>query len=252
MSPKPGEYWVVAARPRIGKTAWMCSAAFHTSAREGKVTAAFTLEQKRQDVIRRMLSQQTRLNYRSIQQNTLTGEDKALFLEYRAILAGAPLYVEDRPGLTVSRIRSKCERLKHKEGLDIVFIDQLSHVSRADVFQKGMPKHEQVGEQSRRLKLMARELDVPVVLLNQIGRAASKRVDPTPQLEDLAESGSLEQDCDVAILLDRPEVYKKDDETLRGKGIMDVAKAREGPTKAIHCTYNANILRWEEESRTEW
>jgi len=128
----------------------------------------------------------------------------------------------------------------------------LSHVSRSDVFQKGMPKHEQVGEQSRRLKLMARELDVPVVLLNQIGRASSKREDRTPQLEDLAESGSLEQDCDVAVLLDRPEVYKKDDETLRGKGIMDVAKSREGPTKAIHCTYNGSNSTMEEESRTEW
>jgi replicative DNA helicase len=99
---------------------------------------------------------------------------------------------------------------------------------------------------------MAREMEVPVVLFNQIGRESTKRTDHRPTKEDLAESGSLEQDADVIVLLHRPEIYDKGNEDVRGKGEMIVAKQREGETKTIHCTYNGNILRWEEETRTEW
>jgi replicative DNA helicase len=244
----PGQLWVVAGRPEMGKSAIADMWAHHTSVRSLKSTALFTLEQPTSDVIRRMLSQQSNIPHRDIQMGTLKEYQRDVLLDHRTVLQNAPLYIDETTGLTVTRIWSKLSRLQRKVGLDIVFIDQLSHISRADVYQRGMPKHEQVGEQSRKLKLMAKELNVPVVLFNQISREAAKRTDPRPKKEDLAESGSLEQDADGIVLLFRPEVYDRANLDLRGKAELILAKQRQGDTGTLQMRYDGPTLRWIDES----
>jgi replicative DNA helicase len=236
---------IVAARPSMGKTAWMCKAARHSAVIEERVTAVFTLEQKKETMIRRMLSIESRVAYDDILTGSLTPHHGRMMLEQREMLLRAPLYLDDQPGLTVSRIKSKCMRLQRTKGLDIVFVDQLSKVSNADVYQKGMPKSEWVGKQSAAFKLMAQELKVPVVVFNQLKRPEGKGV-VMPSLSDLKESGSLEEDADVVIFLHRPEYYDKGDENLRDKGQMILAKNREGKTDTFDCTFKGSIMRWED------
>ncbi len=244
--PQKGELWVVAARPNMGKTAWACNTSRHVAVQEERVAAFFTLEQRRQAIIRRMLSSSARIDNKNIRENTLRSEDRRVLLEHRGMLMKAPLYLDDQPGLTVSRIKSRCYRLKHRVGLEIVFIDQLSKVSNKDVYQRGMPKHEWVGAQTNALKLMAQELEVPVVLFNQLKRPDGKG-GAVPTLSDLKESGSIEEDADVVVLLHRPEYYDKSDKSLEGVGQMIVAKNREGATKSLDCLYQGRILRWEDD-----
>jgi replicative DNA helicase len=212
---------------------------------EDKITAVFTLEQDKNTMIRRMLSIESRVQYDDVLTGSLTPHAGRMLMEQREILMNAPLYLEDQHGLTVSRIKSKCARLKRTVGLDIVFIDQLSKVSDADIYQKGMPKPERVGKQTTALKEMAQELGVPVVVFNQLKRPDGKGGN-LPQLSDLKESGSLEEDADVVIFLHRPEYYDKGDENLRDKGQMILAKNREGKTDTFDCTFKGSIMRWED------
>lgn len=242
---QPKSLVVVAARPSMGKTAWMCKAARYASVIEEKVTAVFTLEQDKNTMIRRMLSIESRVAYDDILTGNLTPHAHTMLMEQREILMNAPLYLEDQHGLTVTRIKSKCARLKRTVGLDIVFVDQLSKVSDADIYQKGMGKPERVGQQTTALKKMAQELGVPVVVFNQLKRPDGKGGN-LPQLSDLKESGSLEEDADVVIFLHRPEYYDKLDENLRDKGQMILAKNREGRTDSFDCTFKGSILRWED------
>ena len=253
---QPGSLVVVAARPSMGKTAWMCCAAHHAAVVQHKVTAVFTLEQDRKAIHRRMLAQAARIDYQDILKGTLRPYDRTLLRERDEILRAAPLYIDDQPGLTVSRIRARCLRLQNSVGadrqpigLDIVFVDQLSHVDDADVFQRGMLKHQAVGKQTKAFKRMGKELGVPVVLFNQLSRESTKRTDSRPTLGDLKESGNIEEDADVVAFLHRPEYYDKSNEDLRGKGEMILAKQREGPTAICDCLYQGRMMRWEDEQQ---
>lgn len=241
---QPEDLIIVAARPSMGKSAWACNVASWAAIRGGSTTALFVLEQKRQAAIRRMLSSSARIDYKNIRANDLRSQDRQLLIEKRAILQAAPLYIDDNRELTATRIKNKCLRLKSREGLDLVLVDQLSHVSQTDCKQRDFRLR--IGEQTKMFKRLAQELKCPVIVFNQLGRDVGKRSDPKPRLEDLKESGNIEEDADVVILLHRPEYYDRTDESLRGKGEMIVAKQREGETKTIHCTYDGRIMRWED------
>jgi replicative DNA helicase len=243
---QPGDLCIIAARPSMGKTAWMCNAARNT-AMAGKITAIFSLEQPRQSIIRRMLSSAARVDYKDIRTNNLRRQDRTLLLEHRAILSQLPLYIDDQHGLTVTRIKSRAHRLKANVGLDIGFLDQLSHVSGADVYQKGMQLREVVGQQTKALKRAGKELGIPWVVFNQLSREAGKGASVIPILANLKESGNIEEDADLVGLLHRPEYYDKSDASLHGKAQMILAKNREGETKTIDCTYQGRILRWEDD-----
>lgn len=242
---QPKSLVVVAARPSMGKTAWMCKAARYASVIEEKVTAVFTLEQDKGTMIRRMLSIESRVPYDDILTGNLSPHARKMLMDQREMLMNAPLYLEDQHGLTVSRIKSKCAKLKRMVGLDIVFIDQLSKVSDADIYQRGMGKPERVGQQTTALKKMAQDLEVPVVVFNQLKRPDGKGGN-MPQLSDLKESGSLEEDADVVVFLHRAEYYDRDDDALRDKGQMILAKNREGKTDDFNCTFKGSIMRWED------
>lgn len=248
---QPKDLIIIGARPSMGKTAFACNIAWNVSVEQGKVVAFFALEQNKQTMIRRMLSSSAQVEYRSILRNTLGPHDKRLLLERRDALSAAPLYIEDASGVTCTRIRSMCMRLKNKIGrLDLVLIDQLSHIPWSDVYEKGLQPPMLIGRQSKFLKRMAKELDVPVVVFNQLKRPDGK-MDPKPRLSDLKESGSLEEDADVVGFLHRPEYYNKSDETLKGKGLMILAKNREGATDEVDCEYDGTIMRWTDSVATQ-
>jgi replicative DNA helicase len=240
-----GDLIIVAARPSAGKTAWACNVARNV-AFNGLTTAFFTLEQKRKPIIRRMLSSASRVDYRDIRDANLRQHERSILLEHHRVLKKAPLYIDDTKGLTASQIAAKCSKLKRHIGLDIILIDQLSHISRGDC--KERDTRLKIGEQTQRLKRLASDLNVPVVLFNQLSRdSVGKGSDNRPRLEHLKESGNIEEDADIVILLHRPEMYNKSDESLKGVGEMIVAKNREGATKVCECLYQGRIMRWEDQ-----
>jgi len=247
---QPKDLIIIAARPSMGKTAWACNVAHNVSV-AGKVVAFFTLEQKRETMIRRMLSAAARVDYTTIRKNTLTPHERSLILEQREILSRAPLYLDDTPGMTCSRIRSKCQRLKAQVGqLDLILIDQLSHVNGSDLWERGMQLREVIGKQTKALKRTGQDLGAPVVVFNQLKRADGKG-DILPRLTDLKESGNIEEDADLVGFLHRPEYFDRKDESLRGKAQMILAKNREGATAEIDCEYDGAIMRWKDEVATQ-
>lgn len=250
---QPTDLIIIAGRPSMGKTAAMLNALWNIAVIDSRHAAGFTLEQPRRSAVRRMLSAASRVDHTAMRKGELRNEDIARIQEREDMLRKAHLYLTDQRGMTVSRIRSKCLKLdrdiklrsKGTERLEIIFIDQLSKLKSNDVYRKGMQGREIIGEQMEALKDLAKELNIPVVLLCQLKRG-DKKGDNRPILADLKDSGDIEEDADVVIFLHRPEYYDRTDVSLKGKGEMIVAKNRDGETKTCHCTYRANILRWED------
>lgn len=244
-----GDLIIVAARPSMGKTAWLANVAYHCGVRQGLTVAAFTLEQKKKFIVRRMLASSARIDYNDIKKNNLTAAEKADLLERRKRIHDSNLFIEDASGLTATKIKAKCTRLKHKEEkLDLVLIDQLSHVSNADVFRPGIQFPQLVGLQTKMFKRMAKELDVPVVVFNQLSRETGKRKDFIPVLADLKESGNIEEDADVVLFLHRPAYYDKENDDLKGIGQQIIAKQREGATGTVNCIYQGELMLWADEA----
>lgn len=250
---QPDDLIVIAGRPSMGKTAAMLNALWNISVIDDKHAAGFSLEQPKRSAVRRMLSAASRVDHTAMRKGEIRPEDIDRIQEREDMLRRAPLYITDQRGMTVSRIRSKCLKLDRdiklksggKERLEIIFIDQLSKLKNDDVYRKGMQGREIIGEQMEALKDLAKELHIPVVLLCQLKRG-DKKGDNRPVLSDLKDSGDIEEDSDIVIMLHRPEYYDRKDDSLKGKGEMIVAKNRDGETKTCHCTYRANILRWED------
>lgn len=245
------ELIIVAARPSMGKTSFLCCTAAHQAIALARHVAVFTAEQKSLAILRRILSGRARIDYQDIRNGTLRAYDRTLLDEHQSILRAAPLFLDERPKPTVTRIRTAAMRLQRelaREGrtLDCILIDQLSKISHADLDRR-MPRHERVGEITGSLKALAQEFDIPIILLVQIGREGGKRAD-RPQLTDLKDSGNIEEDADVVLFPHRPEYYDRDDPSLAGKGEIIIAKQREGPTGVCECLYSGRIMRWEDET----
>lgn len=255
---KRQEFCILAAMASCGKSAWAGNAVFHASVVNEKITAYFPLEQRKASATLRMISGASRIPARKIRDGDLSDYDRAIVLEHRARLAKAPLYIDDSSGMTLSRIKAKCSRLKrqmlaagHPTGLDFVLIDQLSHTENTDVRQKGFSPEEIIGLQGFACKKMAQELDVPVVMLHQMTQEAGKRPDPRPRMTDLAGSGKLKNHADIVAFLHRPEMYEKGNPDLYGKAEMILAKNREGNTDIINCEYHGEIFLWEDPKGSE-
>lgn len=252
---QPGELIVLAAMASSGKTAWACNAVYYTSVVLGKVTAYFPLEDGRGAAVRRMVSAASEVDHRAIRDGNLGPRDQSLVLECRTRLADAPLYLDQTPEMTMTRIKAKCAKLKrqkltegHPTGLDLIVIDQLSHTENTDVYERGVNPEEIIGRQAKAAKKMAKELSVPVVLLVQLTQEAAKRTDPTPRITDIAGSGKVKNHADIVAFLHRPELFDKSDEALKGQGHMIFAKNRQGETKTCICTYKGRILKWEDDT----
>ena len=230
---KPGTLTVVAARPGVGKSALVINVASNTSINYGTPVAFFSLEMSKREIGNRILSTKSDVSTDDLQNARITGEDFEKIGEAISILATAPFYVDDRSGINTVEIMAKCRQLKNKNLLGLVIIDYLQLMSVAG-HRGGTNRQQEISEISRSLKIMAKELDVPVIALSQLSRGAEYREDRRPILADLRDSGAIEQDADAVIFIYREKYY---DTGLERQEIEDVeiiiAKNRQGPTRTV-------------------
>jgi replicative DNA helicase len=245
---QPGELVIIAGRPSMGKSALALNLADYVTRESRKRLAFFSLEMSMQAMLNRLYCSNAGIDIQKLRTGELTEEDKAEILYARERLAEAPLFMSDVQGLTVSRIRSKSLRLHREEKVDGIIIDQLSGVSRADC--KERDKHQKVGEQSRGLKMLGQEMGCPIIALNQLTRASTDRKDARPTLSDLKESGSLEEDADVVVFVHRPEYFDRNDEDLKGKAEIIIAKNRNGPVGTAFVNFNEPLCLWADEQKS--
>jgi replicative DNA helicase len=242
------ELIIIAARPSMGKTAWAINIAENAAVRGGKVVAVFSLEMSKASLLRRMLASQALVNSKAIQTGMLMREDRTKLINGLERLMESKLFIDDTPGITLAEMRAKARRLKQQHGqLDLIVIDYLQLMTGSNTNAKGFENRTQeVSAISRGLKALAKEMKVPVVALSQLSRASEQRGgDKKPLLSDLRESGSIEQDADVVCFIHREEYYDRENEDLKGKAEIIIAKQRNGPTGVIHLAYLADYTRFE-------
>jgi replicative DNA helicase len=242
------ELIIIAARPSMGKTAWAINIAENAAVRGGKVVAVFSLEMGKASLLRRMLASQALVNSKAIQTGMLMRDDRAKLINGLERLMESKIFIDDTPGITLAEMRAKARRLKQQQGsLDLIVIDYLQLMTGSNSSAKGFENRTQeVSAISRGLKALAKEMRVPVVALSQLSRASEQRGgDKKPLLSDLRESGSIEQDADVVCFIHREEYYDRENEDLKGKAEIIIAKQRNGPTGSIHLAYLADYTRFE-------
>ncbi len=243
------ELIIIAARPSMGKTAFAINIAQNAAVKDGKVVAVFSLEMSKESLLRRMLAGEAMVNARNLQQGFLSSADKGKLHTALERLIESKLYVDDTPGITLAEMRAKARRLKQQEGhLDLIVIDylQLMTGSAGGSQKKFENRTQEVSSISRGLKALAKEMKVPVVALSQLSRGSEQRTgDKKPLLSDLRESGSIEQDADVVCFIHREEYYNREDEDLKGKAEIIIAKQRNGPTGTVNLAYISDYTRFE-------
>ena len=223
------EFILVAARPAMGKTAFVLNIAHHVAVRKGIATAIFNLEMSKEQLVTRMIAMDSLVDSQKVQTGQLAEDDWDQVLASAESIAAAPLYIEDSSALTISELRSKCRQLKSKNNLGLIIIDYLQLMSTTGRVES---RQQFVSDMSRSLKMLARELDVPIIALSQLNREVDKRPDHKPVLADLRESGSIEQDADVVMFIYRDDYYNPDTDK---KGISEIiiAKQRKGATGSV-------------------
>src|ERR1700761_5405140 len=242
------ELIIIAARPSMGKTAWAINIAENAAVRGGKVVAVFSLEMGKASLLRRMLASQALVNSKAIQTGMLMRDDRAKLINGLERLMESKIFIDDTPGITLAEMRAKARRLKQQQGsLDLIVIDYLQLMTGSNSNTRGFENRTQeVSSISRGLKALAKEMQVPVVALSQLSRASEQRGgDKKPMLSDLRESGSIEQDADVVCFIHREEYYDRENEDLKGKAEIIIAKQRNGPTGSVHLAYLADYTRFE-------
>jgi replicative DNA helicase len=223
---QPSNLIIVGARPAVGKTAFCLGIAAHAAMQANVPVLFFSLEMGHLEITQRLLSAESQVNASRMRNGRLHDTDWPKISHAIGRLAEAPIFIDDNPNLTVMDIRAKARRLKSKEGLGLVIVDYIQLMTGRNTAEN---RQVEVSEISRGLKILARELEVPVIGLSQLSRTLETRADKRPMLADLRESGSLEQDADIVMFLYRDEVYNPDSPD-KGTGEVIVAKHRNGPT----------------------
>ena len=239
---------IVAGRPSMGKTAFAMNIAENAAVNNARVVGMFSLEMSREALLLRLLCSHARVDSHKLRTGFLSREDYQKLVDALGRLAEAPIFIDDTPGITLSEMRAKARRLQHQHGLDLVIVDYLQLMSAAAPAgsRRYDNRTQEVSAISRGLKLLAKELRVPVLALSQLSRAPESRGgDHRPQLADLRESGSIEQDADLVAFIFREEVYKPDDPDLDGLAELIVAKQRNGPTGKVDLAFIKRSTRFE-------
>ncbi len=240
---QPGEMIVVAARPSMGKTAFGLTVAEHIAADEGKPVAFFSMEMSKQQIAQRMLCSRGRVDSHKLRRGMLNEQEIQHLQGVCSDMLGMPFFVDDTPGMTVLELRAKARRLKLHENVAAVFVDylQLMYTPGAE------SRQQEIATISRGLKALARELNIPVVAMAQLNRSPEGREGHRPRMSDLRESGAIEQDADVVLLLHREEYYRPQDDSPDIKGVAEiiVAKQRNGPTGTIKLHFNERLTRFD-------
>jgi replicative DNA helicase len=236
----PGQFVLIGARPAAGKSVLGADFSRAAAIRHDIATAIFSMEMARAEIMMRILSAEARVPLQSIRTGGLSDDDWDRIAAASGKIAAAPLFIDDSPSISLAAIRAKCRRLKHRHDLKFVIIDYLQLMSSPG---RSENRQVEVSEFSRGLKLIAKELEVPVVALSQLNRGPEQRQDKRPMLSDLRESGALEQDTDVVILLHRPDQYEQESPRA-GEADLIVAKHRNGPTATVTVAFQGHYSRF--------
>ena len=236
----PGQLIIIAARPALGKSTLALDFARAASIKHNLPSIFFSLEMGRSEIAMRLLSAEASVPLQNMRKGTVDSRDWTTIAATRGRINDAPLYIDDSPNMTLVEIRAKCRRLKQRVGLKMVIIDYLQLMTSGKRVES---RQQEVSEFSRALKLMAKELQVPVIALSQLNRGPEQRSDKMPALSDLRESGSLEQDADMVVLLHRESAYEKENPRA-GEADLIVAKHRNGPTRTVTVAFQGHFSRF--------
>ena len=232
---QPSDFILVAARPSMGKTAFVLNIAQHVAFRQNKTVAIFSLEMSKEQLVNRLFSLESYVDAQLLRTGNLKDSDWEKLIEGAGTIGKSNLIIDDTPGISISEMRSKCRKYKLEHGLDLIIIDYLQLMS-GSVGKRSDSRQQEISDISRSLKALARELNVPVISLSQLSRAVEQRPDHRPMLSDLRESGAIEQDADVVMFIYRDDYYHKDTEHVNEAEII-IAKQRNGPIGTVTLTW---------------
>jgi replicative DNA helicase len=235
-----GQMVVIAARPGMGKSTLGLDFLRSCSIKNRMPSVVFSLEMSKSEIVMRLLSAEAKIKLADMRSGRMSDDDWTRLARRMSEISEAPLYIDDSPNLTMMEIRAKARRLKQKADLRLVVIEYIKLMTSG---KKVESRQQEVSEFSRQLKLLAKELEVPVVAMSQLNRGPEQRTDKRPMLADLRESGAIEQDADVVILLHRPDAFERDD-PRGGEADLILAKHRNGPTKTITVAHQLHLSRF--------
>ena len=238
---QPSDFILIAARPSLGKTAFVLNVVEHVAVKKGLPCMVFSLEMSKEQLVNRMLSMESNVDSQKLRTGTLTDSDWDAVVEGVGIIGGSKLIIDDTPGISISELRSKCRKMKLEHGLGMVIIDYLQLMTGSG--KSSDNRQQEISEISRSLKALAREMQAPVVALSQLSRACETRTDHRPMLSDLRESGAIEQDADVVMFLYRDDYYNKDTDNPNTAEVI-IAKQRNGPIGTVYLGWKPELTRF--------
>jgi replicative DNA helicase len=236
----PGQMIIIAARPGIGKSTLGLDLTRSCSVKHGMTSVIFSLEMSRTEIVMRMLSAEARIRLQDMRGGRMSDDDWTRLARRMSEISEAPLFIDDSPNMTMMEIRAKARRLKQRHDLKLIVVDYMQLMTSGKRVES---RQQEVSEFSRQLKLLAKELEVPVVAISQLNRGPEQRTDKRPMLSDLRESGSLEQDADMVILIHRPDAWERDDPRA-GEADLILAKHRAGPTATVVVAHQLHYSRF--------
>ena len=236
---------LIAARPAMGKTAFSLNLVQNAALKGDASVAVFSLEMSKDQLVQRMLAAQSHVELKKIKTGTLDENDWPRIIDAMAVLSNASIHIDDTPGIKISELRSKCRKLKIEKGLDLILIDYLQLMEGEG---NNESRQQEIAKISRSLKIIAKELNCPVVALSQLSRAPEQRADHRPMLSDLRESGSIEQDADIVMFLYRDEYYHPDSES-KNIGEVLIAKNRHGETGSVELVWLGEVQKFADKAR---
>lgn len=241
---QPGELIIVAARPSMGKTAFALNIAEHVAATKGTSVGVFSLEMSKQQLAQRLLCSRSGVDSHKLRRNMLSRDDFSQLSLTVGELSEAPLYIDDTAGLTLMGLRAKARRMKQRYGIEALMVDYLQLMSAPSAGKEG--RQNEVSAISRGIKALARELGVPIICLSQLNRAAEQREGHRPRMSDLRESGSIEQDADVIMMLHREDYFHRGDPEHVDDNTAEViiTKQRNGPTGTVKLIFDGSTTRF--------
>ncbi len=237
---QPSDLVLIAARPSMGKTAFVLNIAEHVAFKQNKTVAVFSLEMSKEQLVNRLLSLHSRVDSQHIRTGNLSDQEWDKLIESANVIGKSNLIIDDTPGISIAELRSKCRKYKLEHNLSMIIIDYLQLMSGSG---RSDSRQQEISDISRSLKAVARELSVPVLALSQLSRAVEQRPDHRPMLSDLRESGAIEQDADVVMFIYRDDYYNHDTDRKDIAEII-IAKQRNGPIGTVELAWLPNLTKF--------